>query len=99
MRENLIGLDLVGRAAAHAARAARGNKADLLTGRRKARARRRSAQVLVVTTTVRVVDGVHGDTAHLRPLVALGGVLVVRAAGLQHRLLSAAAAGNDTDLQ
>ena len=52
-----LDLDLVGGAAAHAARAARGDKAHLLAGRRVARARAGHAEVLVVAATVRVCAG------------------------------------------
>jgi len=51
--------------------------------------------VLVVTTTVGVLHRVHGATAHLGPRVALHAVLVEGAAGLEHWLVGAAAAGHD----
>jgi len=53
--------------------------------------------VLVVTTSVRVLDGVHGAATDLRPAVALDAVLVVAAASLKHRLVWTATTGNDTD--
>ena len=89
-------LDLVG-ATAQTAGASSGDQTDLATRRTEAVLRRRVTNVLVVTTTVRVLDGVHGDTAHLRPRVTLGLVLVPRATCLQHWLVDAAAAGNDAD--
>ncbi len=55
------------------------------------------ADVLVVTTAVGVVDGVHGDTADLGPAVALDAVLVELVAGLEDGLVDAAAAGDETD--
>merc|ERR1719152_47434 len=84
-------------AAAQLASAARGDQADLLAGHGVAANGRRVANVLVVTTTVWVLDGVHGDATRLRPRVALGLVLVERTASLEHRLVDAATAGNDAD--
>jgi len=55
------------------------------------------ADVLVVTSTVRVLDGVHRHTTDLRPAVALDAVLVEGTAGLQQRLVNAATAGDDAD--
>ena len=54
--------------------------------------------VLVVTSSVGVLDGVHGNTTDPGPLVALDAVLVEGAAGLKEGLVSAAPAGDDTDL-
>jgi len=53
--------------------------------------------VLVVTTTVGMVDRVHGHTTNLGPCVTLGLVLVVRVAGLQDGLVDTATTGNDAD--
>ena len=53
--------------------------------------------VLVVTTTVGVVDGVHGNTTSTRPRVALGAHGVVLATGLEEGLVDTATAGGDTD--
>merc|ERR1719248_123679 len=50
--------------------------------------------VLVVTTTVGVLHGVHGHTTHLGPAVALGLVLPVRGPGLQQGLLRTPAPRN-----
>ena len=74
-----------------------GDETDLATGARSALHRRRLADVLMVSTTVRMLDGVHGHTAYLRPAVALGLVLVVGASGLQHGLVDPATAGDDAD--
>ena len=74
-----------------------GDETDLPTGRGAPLDRRRLANVLMVTASVGMLDGVHGHTAHLGPAVALRLVLVVRAAGLQHRLVNSAAAGHDAD--
>lgn len=53
--------------------------------------------MLVVTTTVRMLDGVHGNTSNLRPAVTLDSVLVVSATSLQHRLIDTTTSGNNTD--
>ena len=53
--------------------------------------------MLMVTTTVGMLDGVHGHTTDLGPAVPLGLELVVGATGLQHGLVDTAAAGDDAD--
>ena len=53
--------------------------------------------MLVVTTTVGMLDRVHGHTTDLGPAVPLDLVLVVRAAGLQDGLVDTTAAGDDAD--
>ena len=72
-----------------------GDETDLATGRGAPLDRGRLANVLMVTASVGMLDGVHGHAAHLGPAVALGLVLVVGAPGLQHRLVDTAAAGDD----
>jgi hypothetical protein len=54
--------------------------------------------VLMVTTSVRMVDGVHANTADARPAVALDLVLVVSTTGLEDRLVDATTTGDDADL-
>src|SRR5688572_24864190 len=56
-----------------------------------------SALEVVRTAAVRVVDGVHGHTTDAGPAHALGAHGVVLLAGLQKRLVAAAAAGHETD--
>ena len=51
----------------------------------------------MVTTTVGMLNGVHGHTTHLRPAVALDLVFVVSATGLQHGLVDTSATGNDAN--
>jgi hypothetical protein len=69
--------------------------------------------MLVVTTTVRMVDGVHSNTTSLGPRVALGSelfhvsydpqpktyptYLVLGARGLEERLVCSSTPGDDTD--
>mmetsp|Transcript_38741 Transcript_38741/g.84285 ORF Transcript_38741/g.84285 Transcript_38741/m.84285 type:complete len:269 (+) Transcript_38741:107-913(+) len=74
--------------------AAGGNETNLLTGRSVTAHRGRVANVLMVTTTVGMLHGVHSHTTNLGPGVALRLVLVVRDASLQQGLLGTATAGN-----
>lgn len=53
--------------------------------------------MLVVTTTVRVVDGVHSHTTSAGPRVPLDLELVVRTTGLEQGLVDTATACNDTN--
>merc|ERR1719401_555417 len=91
------GNSLLALAAAQDTGAARGDEADLLPGARLARDGGGVAHVLVITTAVRVLDGVHRRTAHLRPAIALDTVLVEVVARLEHRLVQAPAACDDTN--
>ncbi len=52
-----------------------GNETSLLTSDGVARDGRGLSDMLVVTTTVRVIDGVHGNTTSPGPAVALGSEL------------------------
>jgi len=51
----------------------------------------------MVTTTVRMVDGVHGNTTSLGPAVALDGELMLCARGLEERLVCTATTSNNAD--
>merc|ERR1719370_2687448 len=52
----------------------------------------------MVTTTVRMLDGIHGHTTNLGPRVPLSLVLEVGSAGLQQRLVdSFLHTGDDAD--
>ena len=53
--------------------------------------------MLVVTTTVGMLDGVHGHTTHLGPAVPLHLVFVVGTAGLQDGLVDTATSGHDAN--
>ena len=55
------------------------------------------ADMLVVTTTVGMVDGVHGNTTSLGPGVALDSELMLGARGLEEGLVGTATAGDDAD--
>jgi len=53
--------------------------------------------VLMVTSTVGVLYGVHSNTASGRPAVPLGLVFVVSTASFEHRLVSAPSTGDNAD--
>lgn len=53
--------------------------------------------MLVVTTTVRVVDGVHSHTTSAGPRVPLDLELVVSTTGLEQRLVDTSTTGDDAD--
>uniref|UniRef100_A0A8D8XLN0 Uncharacterized protein n=2 Tax=Cacopsylla melanoneura TaxID=428564 RepID=A0A8D8XLN0_9HEMI len=73
------------------------NKTNLFTSGCSSFDRRRFTNVLMVTTSVGMLDGVHGHTSHLGPAVTLGLVLVVGATRLQDGLVDTTAAGDDAD--
>lgn len=73
------------------------DETDLHTWRSKSGHGRWVTNMLVVTTTVRMLYRVHGDTSNLRPAVTLDLVLVVGGTGLQHRLLGTTSSGNLSD--
>mmetsp|Transcript_22582 Transcript_22582/g.45114 ORF Transcript_22582/g.45114 Transcript_22582/m.45114 type:complete len:234 (-) Transcript_22582:15-716(-) len=51
--------------------------------------------MLMVTATMWMLHGVHGNTTHLGPLVALHAVLVVCASSLEHWLIGTSTTGNN----
>merc|ERR1719250_475631 len=57
----------------------------------------RVPDVLVITTSVRMLHGVHCHSSHLRPAVPLHLVLVVGSASLQQRLVNTSSTGNDAN--
>ena len=73
------------------------NETDLLSGAGASATSGRLTNVLVVTSSVRMVDRVHAHTSDLRPLVALHSVLVVAATSLQHRLVHTTTSSHNTD--
>lgn len=62
-----------------------------------ARARADGGRTLVVSSSVGVVDGVHGNTTRAGPRVALRLELEVGATGLEQGLVDTSSAGDDTD--
>jgi len=77
--------------------AAGGDEADLLAGRAVAANGGRVTNVLMVTTTVRMLNGVTGNTTNLGPAVVLGAETVEGVTGLEDGLLDTATASNDAD--
>ena len=53
--------------------------------------------MLLVTTTMGMVDGVHSNTSNLGPSVSLCLVLPVSGTGLEEGLVGSLATGDDTD--
>jgi hypothetical protein len=78
-------------------RPSRSNETSLLTLGGVPRDGRGLTDMLVVTTTVRVIDGVHGNTTSLGPAVALDSELVLGTRSLQERLVGTATTGNNAD--
>lgn len=76
---------------------ARSNKTNFLSRGGRTGHSGRVTNVLVVTTTMRMLNGVHGHTTHLGPAVSLHLVLVVGVSGLQHGLVDTATTCNDTN--
>jgi len=75
----------------------RGNETGLLTLDGVPRDGRGLTDMLVVTTTVGMVDGVHGNTTSPWPAVALGGELVLSARRLHEGFVCSASSGDDTN--
>src|SRR5687768_13700986 len=74
-----------------------GDETDLSSGGRVPLDGRRLSDMLMVSSSVGMLDGVHTHTAHLRPAVPLGLVLEVCTARLQDRLLDPSTAGDDSN--
>jgi len=74
-----------------------GDETDLLSRGAVAGDGRRVTNVLMVTTTVRVLNGVTGNTTDLRPAVALDAEAVVGVTGLEDGLLNAATTSDEAD--
>merc|ERR1711992_384297 len=74
-----------------------GDKTDLATRRGATHDSGGLTNMLMVTTTVGMLDRVHAHTTDLGPAVPLDLVLVVRAAGLQDGLVDTTAASDDAD--
>ncbi len=74
-----------------------GNKTTLLTAGSVSSGGRGVTDVLMVTTTVRMLDGVHGNTSDSGPVSLLGVGSVVGAVGTEHGLVSTLTAGDNTD--
>jgi len=73
------------------------NKANFLTRDGRTSNCRGFTDVLMVATTVRVVNWVHGNTPSTRPVVTLGLELVVSPTGLKQGLVNPSTTSNDAD--
>lgn len=74
-----------------------GNETTLLTAGSVSPGGRGVTNVLMVTTTVRMLDGVHGNTSNSGPVALLGVGLVVGGVGSEEGLVSSLATGDDAD--
>jgi len=74
-----------------------GNKTDLSTGRSVSTDSRWDTDVLLVTTTERMVNGVHGNSSNLRPSLSESLHLVEDSTSLQDRLISSFSGSNKSD--
>jgi len=77
--------------------AAGSDQTDLLAGGAVAGHRGRVANVLMVTTSVRVLNGVAGNTSDLRPAVVLRAEAVVGVTSLEDGLLNSATSGDEAN--
>ena len=73
------------------------NETSLLSGRGVPRHGRGMTNVLMITTTVGMVDGVHGHTTSSRPRVSLGSHGVVLASSLEEGFVDTSSSSNDSD--
>lgn len=73
------------------------NETSLLTGGSVAVDSGSLSDMLMVTTSVGMVDGVHGHTTSLGPSVALDGELMLGARRLEEGLVGTGTTGNNTD--
>ena len=74
-----------------------GNKSRLLTAGSVSPGGRGVTNVLMVTTTVRMLDGVHSNTSNSGPVSLLGVRSVVGAVSAEHGLVSSLATGDNAD--
>ena len=74
-----------------------GDETDFLTWHCRTSDSGGLSDVLVVTTTMRMVNRVHSDTTSAGPVVTLGLVLVEGTTSLKERLVHSSTASDDTD--
>jgi len=74
-----------------------GNETDLSTRRSISTDSRRNTDVLLVTTTERMVNGVHGNSSNLRPSLSESLHLVEDSTSLKDRLINSFTGGDETD--
>ena len=73
------------------------NETDLSTSGGISSDGRGVTDMLVVTTTMRMLDGVHSNTSNSGPVVSLGSVLEPGVGSLEERLISSLTSGADTN--
>ena len=73
------------------------DETDLLTSGLVSSDGRRVTNMLMVTTTMGMLDGVHRDTSNSGPVVSLGLVLEPGVVSLKERLVSSLTASSDAD--
>jgi len=74
-----------------------GNETDLLTSRGISSDGRWVTNVLVVTSSVRMISGIHSHTSNSGPSVSLSLVLVIGNTGLQQRLVDSSSSSNEAN--
>jgi hypothetical protein len=74
-----------------------GNETDLSTGRSVSTNSRGNTDVLLVTTTERMVNWVHGNSSDLGPSLSESLHLVVNSTSLQDRLINSFTGGDETN--
>ena len=74
-----------------------GDETTLLTAGGVSSSGRGVTDVLMVTTTVRMLDGVHSDTSNSWPVSLLGVRSVVGGVGAEHRLIGSLTASDDSN--
>ena len=95
--DNLLVLGVADGRAGQTTSAAGSNLSSLGTSRHISTTSTGLAHVLLVSTTVRVINRVHGNTGDSRPGVTLDAELVVCTASLKHRLVGASTSSNDAN--
>jgi len=95
--DNLLVLGVADGRSGQTTSAAGSNLSSLGTSRHISTTSTGLAHVLLVSTTVRVINRVHGNTGDCRPGVTLDAELVPRTTSLKHRLVSASTTGDQTN--
>jgi len=73
------------------------NQTNLLSRGGTSRDRGGVTNVLMITSSVRMLDGIHGHTTHLRPVVTLHSELMEIVSGLENWLVCASSPGYNTN--
>merc|ERR1719365_97974 len=73
------------------------NKTDLTTSAGSSLNGGGLTNMLMVTTTMGMLNGIHSNTTNLRPAVSLSLIFVVSTSSLQHRLVNSSTTSNNTN--